>query len=75
MEQKSVSKHKTGSRITCCSWTNDGQHLALGMYNGCVSIRSKVSLGSDKIIYLSFHNGMNRPLSCCVHLGHVPCIE
>ena len=41
-EQKSVSKHKTSSRITCCSWTNDGQYLALGLYNGLVSIRNKV---------------------------------
>ena len=41
-EQKSVSKHKTSSRITCCGWTNDGQYLALGLYNGLVSIRNKV---------------------------------
>ncbi|XP_022096034.1 intraflagellar transport protein 122 homolog isoform X1 [Acanthaster planci] len=47
MEQKSVSKHRTGSRITCCSWTNDGQYLALGMYNGCISIRSKN--GDEKV--------------------------
>lgn len=41
-EQKNVSKHKVNSRITCCSWTNDGQYLALGLYNGLVSIRNKV---------------------------------
>eukprot|EP00057_Strongylocentrotus_purpuratus_P025672 XP_011680146.1 PREDICTED: intraflagellar transport protein 122 homolog [Strongylocentrotus purpuratus] len=41
MEQKSVSKHKVTSRITCCSWTNDGQYLALGLYNGCIIIRTK----------------------------------
>ena len=44
MEQKSVSKHKVSSRITCCSWTKDGQYLALGMYSGMISIRSKVRL-------------------------------
>ena len=41
-EQKSVPKHKVSSRICCCSWTNDGQYLALGLYNGTVSIRNKV---------------------------------
>lgn len=43
-EQKSVSKHKVSSRVTCCSWTNDGQYLALGLYNGLVSIRNKVKI-------------------------------
>ncbi|NXT85018.1 IF122 protein, partial [Zapornia atra] len=46
-EQKSVSKHKTSSKITCCSWTNDGQYLALGMFNGTVSIRNKN--GEEKV--------------------------
>ncbi|XP_061218519.1 intraflagellar transport protein 122 homolog isoform X2 [Neopsephotus bourkii] len=46
-EQKSVSKHKTSSKITCCSWTNDGQYLALGMFNGVVSIRNKN--GEEKV--------------------------
>ncbi|PIK43960.1 putative intraflagellar transport protein [Apostichopus japonicus] len=41
MEQKAVSKHRCSSRITCCSWTNDGQYLAIGMYNGQISIRTK----------------------------------
>uniref|UniRef100_UPI00358E285F intraflagellar transport protein 122 homolog isoform X2 n=1 Tax=Myxine glutinosa TaxID=7769 RepID=UPI00358E285F len=40
-ENKSVSKNKISSRITCCSWTNDGQYLALGLYNGMISIRNK----------------------------------
>lgn len=40
---KAVPKHKVGARVTCCSWTNDGQYLALGMYNGTISIRNKVS--------------------------------
>ncbi|XP_006132897.1 intraflagellar transport protein 122 homolog isoform X2 [Pelodiscus sinensis] len=46
-EQKSVSKHKSSSKITCCSWTNDGQYLALGMFNGIVSIRNKN--GEEKV--------------------------
>ncbi|KAK3103245.1 hypothetical protein FSP39_017787 [Pinctada imbricata] len=46
-EQKNVSKHKVNSRITCCSWTNDGQYLALGLYNGLVSIRNKS--GEEKV--------------------------
>ncbi|XP_029457277.1 intraflagellar transport protein 122 homolog isoform X3 [Rhinatrema bivittatum] len=46
-EQKSVSKHKTSSKITCCSWTNDGQYLALGMFSGIVSIRNKN--GEEKV--------------------------
>ncbi|KAJ6668283.1 hypothetical protein lerEdw1_015660 [Lerista edwardsae] len=46
-EQKSVSKHKANSKITCCSWTNDGQYLALGMFSGVVSIRNKN--GEEKV--------------------------
>ncbi|NXY81240.1 IF122 protein, partial [Alcedo cyanopectus] len=46
-EQKSVSKHKTSSKITCCSWTNDGQYLALGLFSGVVSIRNKS--GEEKV--------------------------
>ncbi|XP_052090245.1 intraflagellar transport protein 122 homolog isoform X2 [Mytilus californianus] len=46
-EQKNVSKHKVNSRITCSSWTNDGQYLALGLYNGLISIRNKG--GEEKV--------------------------
>ncbi|XP_073900563.1 intraflagellar transport protein 122 homolog isoform X7 [Castor canadensis] len=46
-EQKSVSKNKPSSKITCCSWTNDGQYLALGMFNGVISIRNKN--GDEKV--------------------------
>jgi intraflagellar transport protein 122 len=41
-EQKAVQKHKSSARICACAWTNDGQYLALGLSNGCVSIRNKV---------------------------------
>eukprot|EP01137_Pigoraptor_chileana_P031284 Opistho-2@18911 len=46
-DQKSVSKHKVASRVLCCSWTNDGQYIALGMLNGQVSIRTKN--GEEKV--------------------------
>ncbi|XP_020611190.1 intraflagellar transport protein 122 homolog isoform X2 [Orbicella faveolata] len=46
-EQKSVQKHKVSSRVTSCSWTNDGQYLALGLFNGFVSIRNKS--GEEKV--------------------------
>ncbi|XP_065829391.1 intraflagellar transport protein 122 homolog [Oscarella lobularis] len=56
-EQKSVVKHKVSSRITCCSWTNDGQYLALGMYSGTISIRNKN--GDEKV-------KIERPAGCPV---------
>ncbi|KAK7247740.1 intraflagellar transport-like protein [Aureococcus anophagefferens] len=40
-EQKSVTKHKVYSKILCAKWNNDGQYIALGMYNGHVQIREK----------------------------------
>eukprot|EP01013_Petalomonas_cantuscygni_P002133 TRINITY_DN12163_c0_g1_i1.p1 TRINITY_DN12163_c0_g1~~TRINITY_DN12163_c0_g1_i1.p1 ORF type:complete len:1301 (+),score=344.82 TRINITY_DN12163_c0_g1_i1:249-4151(+) len=40
-DHKQVAKVKLPSKILCCAWTNDGQHLALGMFNGTVSIRSR----------------------------------
>lgn len=40
-EQKSVSKHKMFSKIMCARWNNDGQYIALGMFNGRISIRDK----------------------------------
>ncbi|XP_069671472.1 intraflagellar transport protein 122 homolog [Periplaneta americana] len=45
-EQKAVQKHKSNARINACAWTNDGQYLALGLGNGCVSIRNKA--GEEK---------------------------
>ena len=40
-------KHKVGSRVICQSWTNDGLYLALGMYDGTVSIWDKA--GTEKV--------------------------
>ncbi|XP_030763034.1 intraflagellar transport protein 122 homolog [Sitophilus oryzae] len=45
-DQKAVQKHKSGARINSCSWTNDGQYLALALNNGTISIRNK--LGEEK---------------------------
>eukprot|EP00240_Pyramimonas_obovata_P000052 CAMPEP_0118949464 /NCGR_PEP_ID=MMETSP1169-20130426/49666_1 /TAXON_ID=36882 /ORGANISM="Pyramimonas obovata, Strain CCMP722" /LENGTH=1253 /DNA_ID=CAMNT_0006896109 /DNA_START=163 /DNA_END=3921 /DNA_ORIENTATION=+ len=47
-EQKSVAKHKVSSKVICLSWTNDGQYLALGQFNGNISIRDKS--GSEKVL-------------------------
>ncbi|XP_056357716.1 intraflagellar transport protein 122 homolog [Oenanthe melanoleuca] len=58
-EQKSVSKHKTSSKITCCSWTNDGQYLALGMFNGIVSIRNK---NGDEKVKIERPGGSSSPI-------------
>ena len=46
-DQKSVPKTKVNSRITCCSWTLDGQFMALGFFSGLVQIRDKS--GAEKI--------------------------
>ena len=33
------------------SWTNDGQYLAIGLFNGLISIRNKVSIGKHTVTY------------------------
>lgn len=48
-EQRSVNKTKVQSRITCCSWTNDGQFIALGFFNGQVQIRDKNGIEKFKL--------------------------
>ena len=50
-EQMSVSKHKVPHKILCSCWTNDGQYLALGMFNGIVSLRDKA--GNEKVAFLA----------------------
>jgi len=40
-EHADVKKFKVSSKILCCSWTNDGQHLALGHFSGTISIRDR----------------------------------
>ena len=41
-ELKAVTKHKVSAKVCSCSWTNDGQFFAIGMYNGVVTIWTKV---------------------------------
>mmetsp|Transcript_33085 Transcript_33085/g.104621 ORF Transcript_33085/g.104621 Transcript_33085/m.104621 type:complete len:1177 (+) Transcript_33085:130-3660(+) len=40
-DQKSVSKHKIQARGLCCSWSNDGTLLAIGQYDGNVTVRTR----------------------------------
>ncbi len=42
-----MSTVKVAARINCCSWTNDGQYLALGLGSGVVSVRTKT--GEEKM--------------------------
>ncbi|XP_076048143.1 intraflagellar transport protein Oseg1 [Oratosquilla oratoria] len=58
-EQKSVQKHKSNSRIYCCSWTNDGQYIALGLANGIVSIRNK---NGEEKMRIERPGGTNSPI-------------
>ncbi|MEW5316653.1 MAG: hypothetical protein WDW38_008010 [Sanguina aurantia] len=46
-EQKSVAKHKVGSRICAMTWTSDGGLLALGCFDGSISVRDKA--GGEKL--------------------------
>lgn len=43
-EQKNVQKYRVPARICSCAWNDDGTFLALGLANGSVSIRNRVSL-------------------------------
>ena len=47
-EQKNVRKWKVSSRVCCIAWTPNGLYLALGLYNGEVSIRDKQ--GEEKVL-------------------------
>eukprot|EP00158_Paraphelidium_tribonemae_P008633 Partr_v1_DN28634_c0_g2_i3_m49606 putative Intraflagellar transport 122 homolog (Chlamydomonas) len=68
-EQKSVTKYKTGSRVVCCSWTADGQILALGCFNGQVILRSlggeelvKIDRGQAPVWALSWNESIANPV-------------
>jgi len=41
LEQKSVQKYKSLFKINTCAWSTDGQSLALGCDNGCISLRNR----------------------------------
>ncbi|KAH7826426.1 putative intraflagellar transport protein 122 [Monocercomonoides exilis] len=40
-DAQQVKKEKVSSKITCIAWSNNGQYLATGHFNGRVSIRNK----------------------------------
>ncbi len=46
-EQKAVQKFKVTAKVLCCGWTNDGQYVALGQFNGHISIRD--CSGNEKV--------------------------
>lgn len=37
-EQKSVAKHRVPSKILCAAWSNDGQNLITGLFNGSIIV-------------------------------------
>jgi intraflagellar transport protein 122 len=45
-QQKNVVKHKLTSKGLCGAWSSDGQHFAIGMFGGTISIRNKA--GEEK---------------------------
>ena len=49
-EQKSVAKHKVPSRVCCMSWTVDGTSLALGLFDGKISLRDKQGAEKAQIV-------------------------
>jgi WD40 repeat protein len=69
-EQKSVQKHKVSAKVLCCSWTNDGQYLALGQLNGHISVRDKS--GNEKVGPLTFESDYVR-FQCFSHQP-IPCV-
>ncbi|XP_063837824.1 intraflagellar transport protein 122 homolog [Ostrinia nubilalis] len=47
---KAVQKFRLSGRITSCSWSPNGQHLAIGLASGSVSIRDKVGDEIQRIL-------------------------
>lgn len=46
---KAVQKYRVSGRITSCAWSPNGQHLAIGLASGAVSLRDKVSLNTKSL--------------------------
>lgn len=46
-DQKGVAKHRVTGKVLSVAWTNCGTYLALGQFDGCVSVRDK--LGGEKV--------------------------
>lgn len=47
LDARQVTKIRLPSRALCCAWTNDGQHLAIGLFSGVISLR--VRTGEEKL--------------------------
>ena len=45
--QKAVAKHRCTGKVLSLAWTHDGTYLALGQFDGCVSVRDKA--GHEKV--------------------------
>lgn len=48
-EHKAVSKSKVSSKVLCLEWTSDGAYLAMGCYDGSVSVRDKAGAEKTRI--------------------------
>ena len=65
-EKNSVEKKKVSSRIVSSAWSPDGQVLALGFYDGSLSLRSKdgnelvsISRGEDPVWALAWRPSLS----------------
>lgn len=47
VESKQVSKFPVKDKVCCAAWTNDGRYIALGLYNGTISIRDRA--GDERV--------------------------
>ena len=65
-----MTKHKLPAKTLCCSWTPDGQHLALGLANGMVTIRS--TDGEERVRARSSRYRI--AVRCCMHTCLLPAI-
>ncbi|CAB3225162.1 unnamed protein product [Arctia plantaginis] len=50
VDVKAVQKYRVSGRITSCAWSSNGQHLAIGLANGAVSIRDKSGDETQRIL-------------------------
>lgn len=53
---KAVQKFRVSGRITSCAWSPNGQHLAIGLASGVVSVRDKVMHFHSIIILFNILN-------------------
>ncbi len=49
-QHKGVSKLHLESKVLCCSWTKDGQSIAIGMHSGLVSLRNRSGCELAKMV-------------------------